>query len=107
MADVEWAAVRPLLPAPAWFEGRGEQPEGYCHRQMLDAICYLVAGWRAMPADFPAWGRVHAFFRRWREHGLVAQFHDRLRGGGFVSATGRWSLRWGSSTRGRCGPRPR
>ncbi|MFD0267832.1 IS5 family transposase [Streptomyces sp. NPDC127106] len=44
---------------------------------------YLVAGgisWRAMPADFPAWARVYAFFRRWREHGLIAEFHDRLRG---------------------------
>ncbi|AJC52775.1 Tn5741 family transposase [Streptomyces sp. 769] len=50
---------------------------------MLDAIRYLVAGgisWRAMPADFPAWGRVYAFFRRWREHGLITEFHDRLRG---------------------------
>ncbi|WP_373430527.1 IS5 family transposase [Streptomyces sp. B3I8] len=68
---------------PAWLEGRGGQPEGYCHRQMLDAIRCLVAGgisWRAMPADFPAWGRVYAFFRRWREHGLITEFPDRLRG---------------------------
>ncbi|MEN8651582.1 IS5 family transposase [Streptomyces sp. 21So2-11] len=83
MTDAEWTAVRPLLPVPAWLQGRGGQPEGYCHRQMLDAVRYLVAGgisWRAMPADFPAWGRVYAFFRRWREHGLIAEFHDRLRG---------------------------
>ncbi|WUO26920.1 transposase [Streptomyces sp. NBC_00286] len=42
---------------PSWLHGRGGQPQGYCHRQMLDAIRYLVAGgisWRAMPADFPA-----------------------------------------------------
>ncbi|MFF3247404.1 IS5 family transposase [Streptomyces sp. NPDC002870] len=83
MTDAEWTAVRSLLPMPAWLQGRGGQPEGYCHRQMLDAVRYLVAGgisWRAMPADFPAWGRVYAFFRRWREHGLIAEFHDRLRG---------------------------
>ncbi|MFE5110628.1 IS5 family transposase [Streptomyces sp. NPDC056663] len=83
MSDAEWAAIRPLLPVPAWLQGRGGQPEGYCHRQMLDAIRYLVAGgisWRAMPADFPDWGRVYAFFRRWREHGLITEFHDRLRG---------------------------
>jgi hypothetical protein len=64
MTDTEWAAIRPLLPMPAWLAGRGGQPEGYCHRQMLDAIRYLVAGgisWRAMPADFPGWGRVYAF----------------------------------------------
>ncbi|WP_240509359.1 transposase [Streptomyces agglomeratus] len=35
--------------------------------------------WRAMPADFPAWDRVYAFFRRWRDHRLVTEFHDRLR----------------------------
>lgn len=44
MTDAEWAAVRPLLPVPAWFQGRGGRPEGYCHRQLLDAICYLVVG---------------------------------------------------------------
>ncbi|MFJ9089874.1 IS5 family transposase [Streptomyces sp. NPDC102384] len=32
-----------------------------------------------MPADFPLWERVYAFFRRWRDHGLVNEFHDRLR----------------------------
>ncbi|CAM5587808.1 transposase (plasmid) [Streptomyces viridifaciens] len=32
-----------------------------------------------MPADFPARDRVYAFFRRWRDKGLVAEFHDRLR----------------------------
>ncbi|MFD6226034.1 transposase [Streptomyces sp. NPDC060232] len=33
-----------------------------------------------MPADFPSWGQVYAFVRRWREHGLITEFHDRLRG---------------------------
>ncbi|MFK0258614.1 transposase [Streptomyces sp. NPDC090445] len=49
---------------------------------MVDSVPYLVAGgitWRAMPADFPKWDRVYAFFRRWRDTGLVAEFHDRLR----------------------------
>ncbi|MER5373382.1 transposase [Streptomyces sp. NPDC002553] len=82
MTDAEWTAIRPLLPVPAWLQGRGGRPESYCHRQPLDAIRYLVAGgisWRAMSADFPGWGRVNAFFRRWREHGLIAEFHDWLR----------------------------
>jgi transposase len=73
-----WSAALPYTCAR-----RGGRPEGYCHHQLLDAIRYLVAGgisWRAMPADFPDWGRVHAFFRRWREHGLITEFHDRLRG---------------------------
>ncbi|MFE2520975.1 IS5 family transposase [Streptomyces mirabilis] len=83
MTDAEWAVVRDAMPVPAWLEGRGGQPEGYCHRVMLDAIFYVTDNgikWRSMPADFPAWDRVYAFFRRWREHGLVKEFHDRLRG---------------------------
>jgi transposase len=83
MTDAEWAQIRPLLPVPAWLEGRGGKPEGYCHRQILDAIRYLVDNgikWRSMPADFPAWDRVYAFFRRWRHQGLTTEFHDRLRG---------------------------
>ncbi|WP_280719786.1 IS5 family transposase [Kitasatospora sp. MAP5-34] len=83
MTDTEWAAVRDLLPVPAWLEGRGGQPEGYCHRQMIDAVRYLVDNgckWRSVPADFPAWDRVYAFYRRWRDTGLIAEFHNRLRG---------------------------
>lgn len=83
MTDAEWTVVRDALPVPAWLEGRGGQPEGYCHRQMLDAVFYVTDNgikWRSVPADFPAWDRVYAFFRRWRENGLVGELHDRLRG---------------------------
>ncbi|MFE9685836.1 transposase [Streptomyces sp. NPDC006285] len=81
MSDAEWAVVRDALPVPGWLKGRGDEPESYCHRQIVDAVRYLVAGgitWRAMPTDFPAWDRVYAFFRRWRDKGLAAEFHDRV-----------------------------
>ncbi|MFB0627671.1 IS5 family transposase [Streptomyces sp. AB3(2024)] len=38
-----------------------------------------VTSLRSMPADLPAWDRVYAFFRRWRDKGWTAEFHDRLR----------------------------
>ncbi|MFD9415699.1 transposase [Streptomyces goshikiensis] len=65
MTDAEWV-VWPLLPVPGWMQGHGGQPEAYCHR--------------AMPADFPPRDRVYAFFRRWRDRGLIREFHDRVRG---------------------------
>ncbi|BAC67752.1 hypothetical protein AQJ43_35800 [Streptomyces avermitilis] len=77
------AGQRSRLPVPAWLAGRGGQPEGYCHLQMIDAVRYLVDNgieWPAMPADFPARDRVCAVFRRRRDHQLIAGFHDRLRG---------------------------
>nr|WP_229378081.1 transposase [Streptomyces sp. VRA16 Mangrove soil] len=82
MTDAEWAVVRTMLPVPAWMDGRGGRPESYCHRQMVDAVRYLVDNgikWRAMPADLPPWDRVYAFFRRWRDNALIREFHDRLR----------------------------
>ena len=82
MSDAEWAVVREALPVPGWLRGKGGQPEGYCHRQMIDAIRYLVDNgikWRSMPVDFPCWKRVYAFFSRWRDNKLIKEFHDRLR----------------------------
>lgn len=83
LTDAQWQEIRPLLPVPAWLEGRGGRPEGYCHRVMLDAVFYVVDNgikWRNLPVDFPAWDRVYAFWRRWRNNGLIAELHDRLRG---------------------------
>ncbi|MER7897631.1 transposase [Streptomyces sp. NPDC096046] len=50
MSDAEWGVVRDTMPVPPWLAGRGGRPEGFCHREMLDAVRYLVAGgiaWRA------------------------------------------------------------
>jgi transposase len=82
LTDEQWARIVPVIPLPAWLCGRGGQPEGYCHREMMDAVFYVLDNgikWRAMPADFPEWSAVYRFFRRWREQGLITVLHDRLR----------------------------
>ncbi|MFK4272503.1 IS5 family transposase [Streptomyces milbemycinicus] len=80
MTDAEWARVR--VSMPAWLEGRGGRPEEHCHREMIDAVRYVVDNgvkWRAVPADSPWWRAVYDFFRRWCRHGCVRELYQRLR----------------------------
>lgn len=82
LTDAQWAVIAPLIPVPAWMAGRGGRPEGYCHREILDAVLYIDDNgtkWRALPADFPDWTAAYRFFRRWRDQGLLVVLHDRLR----------------------------
>jgi transposase len=56
LTDGQWAVIAPLIPVPAWIGGRGGRPEGYCHREMIDAMLYVNDNgtkWRALPVDFP------------------------------------------------------
>jgi putative transposase len=69
LTDAEWARLAPLLPSP---EPRG-RPREHSVREILDAIFYVVRGgcaWRLLPHDFPPWGTVYYWFRRWRLDGL-------------------------------------
>ena len=51
-------------------------------RVVVDAIRYLVryGVGGALPADFPPWQAVYAFFERWAARGLPQRVVDRLRG---------------------------
>ncbi|WP_406724465.1 IS5 family transposase [Streptomyces sp. GD-15H] len=78
----QWRVVRKLIPVPAWLQGRGGRPEGYCHRVMIDGVLYLVNNgikWTEMPVDFPPWKAVYRFFRRWAACGFLDAQHDALR----------------------------
>lgn len=82
MTDPQWAVIEALLPEPAWLTGCGGRPETHCRRTMIDAIFYLVDNgvkWRALPADFPPWTAVYAFFTRWIRNGWLRMLHERLR----------------------------
>ncbi|WP_436738498.1 transposase [Streptomyces sp. BBFR102] len=82
MSEEEWRVVRRRMPLPGWLRGRGGNPEGYCHREMSDAVRYFDSEdikWRAMPSDFPPWGAVYAFARGWQAEELLDVLHDRLR----------------------------
>jgi len=58
------------------------RPMDHDLRAMIDAIGYLVRNgieWRALPADFPPWQSVYAFFQRWNQRELPQRLSHRLR----------------------------
>ena len=85
MTDAEWELLEPQARA-AMAElrrGPGGRPMVHRLRVVVDAIGYLVrygVEWRALPADFPPWQAVYAFFQRWAERGLPQRLVDALRG---------------------------
>ena len=65
LTDAEWDRLAPHLPATS---PRG-RPREHPVREVLDAVFYVVRGgcaWRMLPHDFPPWGTVYYWFRRWR-----------------------------------------
>jgi transposase len=80
--DAQWAVIDPLLPDPAWLDGRGGRREVHCRRAIVDAIFYLVDNgikWRALPADFPPWSTVYNYFAAWESAGVTQDVLDMLR----------------------------
>ena len=69
LTDAEWHRVGPHLPS----ENLCGRPRKHPVREILDAIFYVIRGgcaWRLLPHDFPPWGTVYYWFRRWRLDGL-------------------------------------
>jgi len=85
MTDAEWEVLGPQARAvmAELRRGPGGRPMVHRLRVVVDAIRYVVkygVEWRALPADFPPWQAVYAFFERWSARGLPQQLVDRLRG---------------------------
>jgi transposase len=82
LTDAQWAVLEPLLPAPSWLAGAGGRPEKHCRRVLIDAVLYVLDGgikWRSLPADFPPWTCVYAFFARTALSSVLAGVVDRAR----------------------------
>ena len=77
LTDAQWAALEPHLPAAR----TGGRPRRTDLRAVLDAILYLRrtgCQWRLIPSDFPPWGTVWWYFRRWRLEGAWTRVHRAL-----------------------------
>ena len=78
LTDGQWQIIAPLLP-PAKPGGR---PRTTDLREVVNAILYLIrsgCSWRMLAHEFPAWGTVHYYARRWRLDGIWEQLIHSLR----------------------------
>jgi transposase len=83
LSDGEWAALEPIARQVMQEIRRAVgRPMNHDLRAMVDAIGYVVrygVEWRAVPADFPPWQAVYAFFQRWSQRELPQRLVGRLR----------------------------
>jgi len=78
LTDEQWALLEPLLPAAK----PGGRPRSVDLREVVNAMLYLLrsgCAWRLLPHEFPPWGTVWTYFRRWRDDGTLDRLHDELR----------------------------
>ncbi len=78
LTETQWNEIKPLIPA-ALPGGRHRSVD---LREVLNGVLYLNrsgCSWRQLPHDFPPWGTVHYYYRRFRIDGTWQKIHDRLR----------------------------
>src|SRR6266511_1136698 len=81
--DAQWAVLEPQARAVmAELAITAGRPMVHDLRAMCDAVFYVVRNgieWRALPAEFPPWEAVYAFYQRWSARGLPQTLVHRLR----------------------------
>lgn len=78
LTDEQWKLIAPRIPAPK----PGGRPRTVDMREVIDGISYLNrtgCSWRMLPREFPPWGTVHYYYRRFRIEGVWPRIHDHLR----------------------------
>ena len=78
LTDLQWQLIKRSIP-PAEPGGRVRSVD---MREVMNGILYLVrtgCSWRQLPHDFPPWGTVHYYYRRFRLDGSWQAIHDGLR----------------------------
>lgn len=78
LTDEQWQTIEPLIP----LAEPGGRHRSVNMREVINGIVYLLrtgCSWRQLPHDFPPWGTVHYYYRRFRLDGTWEHIHDRLR----------------------------
>jgi len=78
LTDAQYALIEPMIP-PAEPGGRDRSVD---MREVINGILYFLrsgCSWRMLPHEFPPWGTVHYYYRRFRLDGTWQLIHDKLR----------------------------
>ena len=78
LTNEQWSIIEPLIP-PAEPGGRHRKVN---MREVVNGVLYLNrtgCSWRMLPHEFPPWGTVHYYYRRFRLDGSWQIIHDKLR----------------------------
>jgi putative transposase len=78
LTDRQWSIIEPLIPSAQ----PGGRHRSAPMRRIIDGIIYLSrtgCSWRMLPHEFPPWGTVHYYYRRFRLDGTWQKIHDKLR----------------------------
>ena len=78
LTDKQWEVLGPMIPLPS-MEGRPTTVE---RREIESVILYVLRSgcpWRLLPHEFPAWGTVYYYFRRWEREDVWKQVLKSLR----------------------------
>ena len=78
MTDAQWRLIKRRIPSAK----PGGRERSVDMREVTNGILYLVrtgCSWRQLPHDFPPWGTVHYYYRRFRLDGSWQRIHDGLR----------------------------
>ena len=81
LTDAQWQIIAPLLPVER-AQGRVGRPRKYSNRQIVNALLYLIrtgCQWRYLPREYPPYGCVLWYFRKWRDNGTLERVHHALR----------------------------
>src|SRR4051812_48196378 len=77
VTDRQWRLIEPLIPR----ERPGGRYRSVNMREVVNGILYLNrsgCSWRLLPREFPPWGTVHYYYRRFRLDGSWQYIHDKL-----------------------------
>lgn len=74
LTDAQFAALEPLLP-------KQFRPPLYSHRQVLNAVLFMLSSgcsWRQLPKEYGRWHTIYTRFKRWSEAGVMDQLMQEL-----------------------------